>query len=678
MWKMWDNCSVINIFYKMIKRLFKKKKEDKVVSVIEKSRVFKPSKKFSKQAHVGSLEEYKRMYRESIKKPEEFWAREAEKLDWFTKWDKVLEWRRPFAKWFLGGKINCSYNCLDRHLVARKNSVAVVWDGENGDKRKVTYGELHEEVCKFANVLKGLGVRRGDRVVIYMPMIPEVVVAMLACTRIGAIHSVVFGGYSSEALKVRVKDARAKVVVSVDGGFRKGNVTRMKDGVDAALDGVKFVKSVVVVRRNGVKVKMRRGRDYWYDDLMKGASSECVPARMDAEDPLFILYTSGTTGKPKGVVHTHGGYLTQVAMSAKYIFDLHLGDKFWCTADVGWITGHSYVVYGPLLNGVTTVIAEGLPTYPKPNRPWKLIDRHKVTQFYTAPTAIRMLMKLGKQWPAKYAMKSLKVIGSVGEPINPEAWIWYFNNIGKRRCPVVDTWWQTETGSIMVTPLPGVTLAKPGSATLPFFGVDASVVGMNGRQTKVSEPGFLVINKPWPSMLRTVYKNDERYKKTYWGEIKNVYFSGDGARRDKDGYIWIMGRIDDIIKVAGHRLGTMEIESALVSHEAVAEAAVVSRPHDIKGEEVVAFVNLNSGYIGAEGLKEELRGYVGERIGPIAKPAEIVVVDGLPKTRSGKIIRRILKNIVRGEEIKGDISTMADVSVLGKLLELEIGKKSAL
>ena len=643
-------------------------KELQSIPAIGQGKVYKPTKKFSEGAHIGSMAMYRKMHKESIDKPEVFWGREAENLVWFRKWDKVFEWKQPFAKWFLGGKINCSYNCLDRHLADGKNKLAIIWDGENGEKRKMSYGELHEEVCKFANVLKGLNVKRGDRVVIYMPMIPEAVVSMLACTRIGAIHSVVFGGYSSEALRVRIKDARAKVVVSVDGGYRKGGFTRMKEGVDKALLGVKSVKSVVVIKRNGVKVVMKRGRDFWYHNLMKGVSGECDPVKMNAEDPLFILYTSGTTGKPKGVVHTSGGYLTQLAMSAKYIFDLHKGDRFWCTADIGWITGHSYVVYGPLLNGVTTLIAEGLPTYPKPDRPWRLINNHKITQFYTAPTAIRMLMKLGKELPAKYKMESLRVIGSVGEPINPEAWRWYYNNIGKKRCPVVDTWWQTETGSIMITPLPGVTPAKPGSATLPFFGVDAHVVDMKGKKTKVNEPGYLVIKKPWPSMLRTVYKNDTRYKKTYWGEIKGVYFSGDGAKRDKDGYIWIMGRTDDIIKVAGHRLGTMEIESALVSHKAVAEAAVVSRPNEIKGEEVVAFVSLNSGFSESDKLINELKIYVGHQIGPIARPAEIVIAEGLPKTRSGKIIRRILKNIARGEEIKGDVSTMADVSVLDKLL----------
>ncbi|MBL7058037.1 acetate--CoA ligase [Patescibacteria group bacterium] len=639
-------------------------------STLKEDRVFHPSKKFSANAHIKNMAEYTKLYNESIKKPEVFWAREAENLEWFKKWDNVLEWKQPFAKWFSGGKINCSYNCLDRHLSDKGTQSAIIWDGENGDKRNITYNELHEEVCKLANVLKGFKVKKGDRVVIYLPMIPEVAIAMLACTRIGAIHSVVFGGYSSEALKVRINDARAKVVITVDGGYRKGNKTRMKDAVDEALSGVKFVKNVIVVKRNGIKVQMKKDRDFLYGDLMKKASSVCQPAKMNAEDPLFVLYTSGTTGIPKGVVHTHGGYLTQVAMSAKYIFDLHPNDKFWCTADVGWITGHSYVVYGPLLNGVTTIVTEGLPTHPTPERPWKLIDKHKITQFYTAPTAIRMFMKIGRAWPARHKLKSLKVIGTVGEPINPEAWTWYYNNIGKRRCPVVDTWWQTETGSILVTSLPGATPTKPGSATLPFFGVDVAVVDMKGKKTKVNEGGYLVINKPWPSMLRTVYKNDERYKKTYWNEIKGVYFSGDGARRDKDGYIWIMGRTDDIIKVAGHRLGTMEIESALVSHKAVAEAAVVGKQDEIKGEAIVAFVSLNLKFTESEKLINELGAHVVKCIGPIARPSQIIVVDDLPKTRSGKIIRRILKSIAEGNEIKGDTSTIANADILEKLKKL--------
>ena len=642
----------------------KKLSSSRMKNTLQNDKVYSPTKKFSSNAHIKSLSEYKRLYNESIKKPEIFWSKQADSLTWFKKWDKVLEWKEPFAKWFLGGKINCSYNCLDRHLEERGKQLAIIWDGENGDKRKITYEELHKDVCKFANVLKSFKVKKGDRVVIYMPMIPETSVAMLACTRIGAIHSVVFGGYSAEALKVRIKDARAKLVITVDGGYRRGGTTEMKSATDEALKDIKFVKNVVVVKRNGIKVKMKKGRDYWYSALMKKADTECIPVKMDSEDPLFILYTSGTTGKPKGVVHTHGGYLTQVAMSAKYIFDLHAGDKIWCTADVGWITGHSYVVYGPLLNGVTTVMVEGLPTFPNLDRPWNIIDRYGITQFYTAPTAIRMFMKMGRVWPANHRLNTLKVIGSVGEPINPEAWRWYHNNIGKRRCPIVDTWWQTETGSILVTPLPGVTSTKPGSATLPFFGIDAAVVSMKGKRTRVNEPGFLVIKKPWPSMLRTVYKNDDRYKKTYWNEIKGVYFSGDGAKRDKDGYIWVMGRTDDIIKVAGHRLGTMEIESALVSHKAIAEAAVVSRPSKLKGEEVVAFVSLNMKFEESEKLINDLRAHVVKMIGPIARPAEIIVAGGLPKTRSGKIIRRILKNVARGEEIKGDLSTMADASVL--------------
>ncbi len=555
-----------------------------ITSVLKERRVFKPNPRFSRSAHIKTFAQYRTMYNASIRRPETFWAKMAGELDWFKKWTKVLEWKLPYAKWFVGGKLNISYNCLDRHLTGwRKNKAAIVWEGEPGDTRTLTYGELHHEVCRFANVLRRLGVAKGDRVAIYMPMVPELPVAMLACARIGAIHSVVFGGFSAEALKDRINDAKAKLVITADGGYRRGAVVPLKASVDEALQGTPSIESVIVVKRTGEPVTMAAGRDYWYHSLMSTASAVSEPEQLDSEHPLFILYTSGTTGKPKGVVHSTGGYLLGCHVTTKYVFDLKDEDTFWCTADIGWVTGHSYVVYGPLSNGATVIMYEGAPNYPEPDRFWALVEKYRISILYTAPTAIRAFIKWGEQWPLKHDLSSLRLLGTVGEPINPEAWIWYHKIIGKGKCPIVDTWWQTETGSIMITPLPGVTPTKPGTATLPFFGVVPDVVSRDGRSVPPNQGGYLVIRKPWPSMMRGVYGDPERYQKTYWSDIKGSYFTGDGSRRDEDGYFWIMGRVDDVINVSGHRLGTMEIESALVSHDYVAEAAVVGdSPHDIE------------------------------------------------------------------------------------------------
>lgn len=641
--------------------------KSEISSFLNEKRIFNPPTSFVRSANLQSLKEYQQIYKQSIKDSESFWAEIAEGLDWFQKWTKVLEWKPPFARWFINGTLNASYNCLDRHLENNKDKLAIIWEGEPGDVQKITYQELFERVCKMANILKDSGVKKGDRVIIYLPMLPEAPITMLACSRIGAVHSVVFAGYSAEALKIRIKDAKPKVIITADGFWRKGAIVNLKNNVDLAVKEAKNLKKIIVVQRSDEKIKMKRGRDYFLKDLLKKAKNECVPTKMQANDPLFILYTSGTTGKPKGIVHGTGGYLTQAMFSAQYIFDLKQEDVMWCTADVGWITGHSYVVYGPLLNGVTTMIYEGAPTQPRPDRFWKMIDTYKTSIFYTAPTAIRMFIKLGDQWPQRYSLESLRLIGSVGEPINPEVWMWYFEKIGRKKCPIVDTWWQTETGSILITPLPGATPTKPGSATLPFFGIEAEVVDKKGKKVKTGEGGYLIIKKPWPSMLQTVFKDDERYKKSYWNEIKGVYFSGDGARQDKDGYFWIMGRVDDIIKVAGHRLGTMEIESVLVAHSAVIEAAVVGRPDAIKGEEIVAFIVLDKNFKGSADLLLELKKHVRQSIGPIATPAEIYFVENLPKTRSGKIIRRILKHIANKEEIQGDTSTLEDETVLENL-----------
>ncbi|MEI8292513.1 MAG: acetate--CoA ligase [bacterium] len=630
--------------------------------------VFKPSPAFSKKAAVKSLADYKKLHAESLKSPEKFWAREASELVWQKKWKKVLNWKPPYAEWFVGGQLNAAENCLDRHLNgSRRNKAAIIWEGEPGERRTLTYHQLHREVCVFGNVLKRNGVKKGDRVLIYMPLIPEAVIAMLACARIGAVHTVVFGGFSSDSIKDRLADSGAKIVVTADAGYRRGQCVTLKQNVDHALQGNTDVKRVIVAKRTTIDVHIEEGRDVWWHREAEYVDANCPAVPLDSEHPLFILYTSGSTGKPKGILHTTGGYLTGTAATSKYIFDLKEEDVYWCTADVGWITGHSYLVYGPLANGATCVLYEGAPNWPEPDRFWKIIEELGVTILYTAPTAIRAFMKWGDEWPQKHDLSSLRLLGSVGEPINPEAWMWYHKNIGAGRCPIVDTWWQTETGMILVSPLPGATPLKPGTATLPFFGVDAAIVDDDGKEVPHGESGKLIIRKPWPAMLRTIYGDKPRYKKQYWSEVKGVYFTGDGARRDKDGYFWIVGRIDDVLNVAGHRLGTAEVESALVSHLSVAEAAVVGRPDEIKGQGVVAFVTLREGHSAAKELSAEIRNHVGKVIGPIAKPDEIRFTEALPKTRSGKIMRRLLKQIAAGVQITGDTTTLEDLSVLTRL-----------
>lgn len=643
-----------------------------ITSVLREDRVFNPSPDFCKKAHINSLEEYEAMYKRSIDDPDGFWSEQAEKLHWFKKWDKVLEWNEPFAQWFVGAKTNISYNCLDRHLNTwRKNKAAIIWEGEPGDTRVLTYQDLHREVCKFANVLKSLEVKAGDRVIIYMPQIPEAAIAMLACARIGATHSVVFGGFSAEALKDRINDSQASMVITADGGYRRGNVVELKKAVDEGLKQTPSIQNVVVVQRTGQKVAMEPGRDHWYHELMAAASPVCEATQLDAEHPLFILYTSGTTGKPKGILHTTGGYMVGTYLTSRLVFDLKDEDTYWCTADIGWVTGHSYIVYGPLANGATSVMYEGAPNFPEPDRFWSIIEKYRINIFYTAPTAIRAFVKWGEQWPRKHDLSSLRLLGTVGEPINPEAWMWYFKIIGRGRCPIVDTWWQTETGAMMITPLPGAIPAKPGSGTLPFFGVLPEIVTKEGKPVPDNTGGFLIIKKPWPSMLRTIYGDPERYKKQYWSEIPGAYFTGDGARRDEDGYYWIMGRIDDVVNVAGHRLGTMEVESALVSHPMVAEAAVVARPDELKGQALAAFVTLQTGQPASEDLRKELREHVAKEIGAIAKPDDIRFTDALPKTRSGKIMRRLLRDIAAGRETLGDTTTLEDYTVLARLREEE-------
>jgi acetyl-CoA synthetase len=641
-------------------------------SLLREDRVFAPPAPFADAAHIKSREAYDRIYQRSIDDPEGFWAEIADDLHWFKKWDEVLKWNEPFAEWFAGGRINISYNCLDRHLSGwRKNKAAIIWEGEPGDTRTLTYQQLHSEVCRFANVLKSLGIQQGDRVAIYMPMIPELPVAMLACARIGATHSVIFGGFSAEALKDRINDAQAKAVITADGGFRRGSVVQLKPAVDEALKACPSVAQVVVVQRCKNEIEMKDGRDHWYHKLMEDASDRCDSEPLDSEHPLYILYTSGTTGKPKGIVHTTGGYAVQTYITTKWVFDLHDDDTYWCTADIGWVTGHSYIVYGPLQNGATTVMYEGAPTTPDFGRFWSIVERHKINVLYTAPTAIRTFIKWGEQWPLKYDLSSLRLLGSVGEPINPEAWIWYHRVIGKERCPIVDTWWQTETGAIMITPIPGAISSKPGSATLPFPGIVPDIQTRDGKSVGPNQGGFLVITRPWPGMLRTIYGDPERYKKQYWSDIPGRYFTGDGARRDDDGYFWLMGRVDDVINVSGHRLGTMEIESALVSHPTVAEAAVVGRPDELKGQAVAAFVTLESGNHPSAELKEELRRHVQKEIGAMAKPDDIRFADALPKTRSGKIMRRLLRDIASGAQTVGDTTTLEDYSVIAKLREEE-------
>ena len=649
-----------------------------IESVLNEKRVFAPSAEFSQSARIKSLEEYQQIYDRAKADPAAFWADlAATELDWFEKWHTVLDWQPPNAKWFDGGKINISYNCLDRHLKTwRKNKAALMWEGENGDSRTLTYAQLHREVCQFANALKQLGVQKGDRVGIYMPMIPEAAIAMLACARIGAVHGVVFGGFSAEALRDRLVDAEAKLVITADGGWRKDAIVPLKEQVDKALEygAVPSVTNVLVVKRTGQNIHMSAGRDHWWHDLQQGVSAKCEAEPMDSEDLLFVLYTSGSTGKPKGVVHTTAGYNLYSHITTKWIFDIKDTDVYWCTADVGWITGHSYIVYGPLSNGATTLMYEGAPRASNLGCFWDVIEKYQVTIFYTAPTAIRAFIKMGEHHPNTRDLTSLRLLGTVGEPINPEAWMWYHRVIGGGRCPIVDTWWQTETGGIMITALPGAISTKPGSATLPFPGIFPAIVDLDGNPAHDNEGGYLIISHPWPGMMRTVYGDPDRFRKSYWEHIapkdgKYVYFAGDGARRDEDGYYWVMGRVDDVINVAGHRLGTMEIESALVSHPAVAEAAVVGKPDDIKGEDIFAFVILEGDRQPSEELSKELKKHVVAEIGAIARPSEIRFAEALPKTRSGKIMRRLLRSLASGQEITSDTSTLEDRSILDKLRE---------
>jgi acetyl-CoA synthetase len=640
-----------------------------IESHLIETRVFKPSDEFVQQALIPSLEQYKELYQQSIQDPEGFWSKQAtELLLWREKWETVLKWEAPFAQWFVGGKLNVSENCLDRHLNGpRRNKAAIIWEGEPGEVRTLTYQQLHREVCKFANVLKRNHVQKGDRVIIYMPMCPEAAIAMLACARIGAVHSVVFGGFSSAAIKDRLNDSQAKVVITADGGYRRGAIVQLKKNVDEALKDDTQVEKVIVFRRANNEISISEGRDVWWHREMEYVDAQCEPEALDSEDPLYILYTSGSTGKPKGILHTTGGYLLGTTMTTKYVFDLHEDDLYWCSADVGWVTGHSYVVYGPLSNGATTFMYEGAPNWPELDRFWKLIEKYAITVFYTAPTAIRAFIRWGDNYPKSHDLSSLRLLGTVGEPINPEAWMWYHTVIGGGRCPVVDTWWQTETGGIMITPLPGATPTKPGSATLPFFGVDAAVVDEAGKEVPPNVGGKLIIRKPWPSMLRTIWGDKARYEKQYWSDFPGYYFTGDGARRDEDGYFWIVGRIDDVLNVAGHRLGTSEIESALVSHVSVAEAAVVGRPDELKGQAVVAFVTLKQGTSALPELREQLRQHVATMIGAIARPDDVRFAEALPKTRSGKIMRRLLKEIAAGGQVTGDTTTLEDLSVLAAL-----------
>jgi acetyl-CoA synthetase len=639
-------------------------------STLREHRVFPPPAEFAAKARIKSLAEYEQMYRRSVDDPEGFWAEAARELHWFKPWEKVLDWNLPWAKWFVGGKINLSYNCVDRHALGdKRDKVAILWEGEPGEVRKLTFGDLHAEVQRFANALKDLGIQKGDRVAVYMGMTPELAIAILACARIGAVHSVIFGGFAAHAIVDRVNDAECVAILTQDTAYRRGSEVKLKATVDEAVAQCPTVKNVVVYKRSGSAVNMQAGRDHWWHELTAKAAPDCPAEELDSEDPLYILYTSGTTGKPKGLVHTTGGYSVQTYMTSKYIFDLHDDDVYWCSADIGWVTGHSYVVYGVLQNGVTTLMYEGAPNFPEMDRFWKIIDAHKVTIFYTAPTAIRAFIKWGDQYLEKYKLDSLRLLGTVGEPINPEAWMWYREKIGKGRCPIVDTWWQTETGAIMIAPIPGAVSTKPGSATRPFFGIVPEVVTKEGEPVPAGHGGLLVIRKPWPSMARTIYNNPERYVKGYWSEIPGSYFTGDGARVDEDGCFWLMGRVDDVLNVSGHRLGTMEVESALVAHSKVAEAAVVGRPDDLKGQAIAAFVTLESGHQPSKELKDELRAWVAKEIGALARPDDIRFTEQLPKTRSGKIMRRLLRELATNGDIKGDTSTLEDFAVIAKLRE---------
>jgi acetyl-CoA synthetase len=639
-------------------------------SILQEDRRFEPSTEFRQKAHIKSLEDYERLYKEAEDDPEKFWGNVAKELHWFKPWTKVLEWNCPWAKWFVGGETNISYNCLDRNVQnGRANKTAIIWEGEPGEIRTYTYKQLLDEVSKFANALKSLGIKKGDRVTIYMGMCPELPIALLACARIGAPHSVIFGGFAANAIVDRNNDSQSVAVITQDTSYRRGGEVKLKDTVDEALQSCPSVKHVIVCKRSGTPVQMKAGRDHWWHELMEKASTDCPAEHLDAEHPLYILYTSGTTGKPKGVVHTTGGYAVGTYLTAKWVFDLKEDDIYWCTADVGWVTGHSYIVYGPLQNGATCVMYEGAPNFPEPDRFWSIIDRHQVTIFYTAPTAIRTFIKWGNDWPNKHKLTSLRLLGTVGEPINPEAWMWYREVIGKNKCPIVDTWWQTETGAIMITPLPGAIATTPGTATRPFPGVAAEVVTMEGTPVPLGSGGYLVVKRPWPSMLRTVWGDPERYKQNYWSQIPGMYFTGDGARKDKNGYFWIMGRVDDVLNVSGHRLSTMEVESALVAHPKVAEAAVVGRPDDLKGQAISAFVTLEQGNQPTDALKEELKKWVVKEIGALARPDEIRFSDTLPKTRSGKIMRRLLRELATSGDVKGDVTTLEDFTVIAKLRE---------
>lgn len=637
------------------------------VTLTKDERVYHPSAEFAAKANTKDLG----LYQEAEQDLEAFWAKQAERLDWFQKWDKVLDWQPPYAKWFINGKLNVAYNCIDRHLkTTRKNKAALIWEGEPGDSRIITYQQLYYEVNRFANGLKELGVKKGDRVTLYMPMIPELAIAMLACARIGAPHSVVFGGFSAEALRERINDCGAKIVVTADGGYRRGKPVPLKQNTDVALQETPTVEKVIVVQRVGDPAlsPMQEGRDIWWHDLVENQSMHCPPEEMDAEDILFILYTSGSTGKPKGVQHTTGGYLTGVSTTHELVFDLKEDDIYFCTADIGWITGHSYQVYGPLANGATSVMYEGGPDYPARDRFWAIVEKFGVTIFYTAPTAIRSFMKWGDQWPARRDLSTLRLLGTVGEPINPEAWLWYHKNIGKEKCPIVDTWWQTETGMILISPIPGVIPCKPGSATRPLPGIIADVLDNEGNPVPPNTQGYLVIKTPWPAMLRTLYGDDARYVDTYWSRYEGIYFTGDAATKDEDGYFWVIGRVDDVINVSGHRIGTAEIESCLVEHPAVAESAVIGKPHEVKGQTVVAFVTLREGFEGTEELVTTLKAHVAQKIGALARPEDIIFTAELPKTRSGKIMRRLLRDIATGKAL-GDTTTLADPGVVASLKE---------
>jgi acetyl-CoA synthetase len=645
---------------------------DAITSLLKETRRFDPPADFARRARVSSREAYEALYRESIEQPDSFWRREAAELTLRTPWTTTLEWTLPHAKWFLGATLNITESCLDRHLAtATRNKAALIWEGEHGATRTLTYAQLHRETLLLANALKRLGIQRGDRVAIYMGMVPEVVVAMLACARLGAVHTVVFGGFAADALRDRIQDSQAKLVITQDGAYRRGQIVPLKETVDRALAQPESgsVTNTVVYRHlgSGCHVHMKQGRDIWWDDLIAESKPACEPEIVEAEHPLFILYTSGSTGKPKGVLHTTAGYLASVHVTTKYVFDLRDEDIYWCTADVGWVTGHSYIVYGPLSNGATCFMYEGAPNYPDWGRFWRMIEKHGITVLYTAPTAIRAFMRQGDDWPAQSDLSSLRLLGTVGEPINPEAWIWYHRTIGGGRCPVVDTWWQTETGAIMMTTLPGAASSKPGSTGLPMFGVVPDVVTKDGRSVAADEGGLLVLRRPWPSMLRTVWGDDERFRRQYFSDVEGCYFTGDGARRDEDGYFWVVGRIDDVLNVAGHRLGTAEIESALVSHTAVAEAAAVGRPDDLKGQALVVFVSLRPGFAAGPELRDKLADHVAKEIGKFARPDAIRFADALPKTRSGKIMRRLLKDVAAGRESTGDTSTLEDLAVLARL-----------